>query len=330
MKCTTCAHPQRQAIDQALLAGDATFEALSRQYGPSISALYRHKKHLEAKTRRARARLRDNLSLGFFCKLNNFLAQIQNAAQTADAEGNAAVVLKTATVGTRIINSLTKQELPLELDMVYRFLASPQWATQDSLLPTDPQILTDSHQAIAAGLFFPCPELTLPDLDDEDDYDDENDDDAGNKTAHEAEAKKQAELSRLLSRLDLDPTLATPPRQTRPSRQPATGRRKHCEARNYREIRALPKILTNNIKKITPAKKLARKTPVSGGTRRAAPAKAKRLPPIIWKATPRLPPFSRPPRNLLGQPKTGNRQLLLRNSKLAARPLTHSCRPFPF
>ena len=55
MKCTTCAHPQRQAIDLALLAGDATYETLSRQYGPSISALYRHKKHLEAKTRRARA-----------------------------------------------------------------------------------------------------------------------------------------------------------------------------------------------------------------------------------------------------------------------------------
>ena len=167
MKCTICTHPQHQAIDQALLVGDATYEALSRQYGPSISALYRHKKHLETKTRRARARLRDNLSLGFFCKLNNFLAQIQNAAQTADAEGNAAVVLKAATVGTRIITSLAKQELPLELDMVYRFLASPQWATQDSLLPTDPQILTDSHQAIAASLFFPCPELTLPDLDDE-------------------------------------------------------------------------------------------------------------------------------------------------------------------
>ncbi len=168
MKCTVCTHPQHQAIDQALLVGDATYEALSRQYGPSLSAIYRHKKHLETKTRRARARLRDNLSLGFFCKLNNFLAQIQNAAQTADAEGNAAVVLKAASVGTRIITSLAKQELPLELDMVYRFLASPQWATQDSLLPTDPQIFTDSHQAIAASLFFPCPDPPpLPAAEDE-------------------------------------------------------------------------------------------------------------------------------------------------------------------
>ncbi len=248
MKCTTCAHPQRQAIDQALLAGDATYEAISRQYGPSISALYRHRKHLEAKTRRARARLRDNLSLGFFCKLNNFLAQIQNAAQTADAEGNAAVVLKAATVGTRIITSLAKQELPLELDMVYRFLASPQWAAQDSLLPTDPQLFTDSHQAIAASLFFPCPELTLPDLDDAADADGSAEA-AAEPDDRAAKAGVAEELSRLLSRLDLDPTLALPSILATPgskletsptaNRQLAAANHSRLsakKARNYREI----------------------------------------------------------------------------------------------
>ncbi len=112
MKCTVCTHPQHHAIDQALLAGDATYEALSRQYGPSLSAIYRHKKHLETKTRRARARLRDNLSLGFFCKLNNFLAQIQNAAQTADAEGNAAVVLKAATSGPGLLPPSPNRNCP--------------------------------------------------------------------------------------------------------------------------------------------------------------------------------------------------------------------------
>ncbi len=229
MKCTVCTHPQHQAIDQALLVGDATYEALSRQYGPSPSAIYRHKKHLEAKTRRARARLRDNLSLGFFCKLNNFLAQIQNAAQTADAEGNAAVVLKAASVGTRIISSLAKQELPLELDMVYRFLASPQWASQDSLLPTDPQIFTDSHQAIAASLFFPCPEPAAPDLDDEaDDYAEdaaENDDRAD-------QAGVAEELSRLLSRLDLDPSPTSPSLPKNRHAKPET------PPKNQREITA--------------------------------------------------------------------------------------------
>ncbi len=174
--------------------------------------------------------MRDNLSLSFFVKLNNFLAQIQNTAQTADAEGDAAVVLKAATAGTRIITSLAKQELPLESDMVYRFLASPQWATQDSLLPTDPQLLTDSHRAIAAGLFFPCPELTLPDLDAADA--DGSAEAAAEPDDRAAKAGVAEELSRLLSRLDLDPTLASPsilatPGLNRrfPSRKPAKGRR---------------------------------------------------------------------------------------------------------
>ncbi len=186
--------------------------------------------------------MRDNLSLGFFCKLNNFLAQIQNASQTADAEGNAAVVLKAASVGTRIISSLAKQELPLELDMVYRFLASPQWATQDSLLPTDPQLFTDSHQAIAASLFFPCPDPPpLPAAEDEADDDDEND---WNEKPPEDEAGKAAAIAQLLPRLDLGPSPTSPSLlETRQRRNTANSTEKFSAklARNYREIRALLK-----------------------------------------------------------------------------------------
>ena len=155
------------------------------------------------------------------------------------------------------------------------------------------------------------------------------------------EAGVAEELSRLLSRLDLDPTPASPSlleTRTRNSKlpqpptgnwQPKTSREFSAKkARNYREIRALPKKITNNINKIIPVKKLARKTPVSGGTRRAAPAKATRLPPIIWKATPRLPPSASNP-ELLRKPKTENWKL--RNSKLASRPpLTRFSHAFPF
>ena len=46
----------------------------------------------------------------------------------------------------------TKMEVPLELDTVYRLISSPQWTSQDSLLPTDPRIITGSHQALADPL----------------------------------------------------------------------------------------------------------------------------------------------------------------------------------
>ncbi len=67
--------------------------------------------------------------------------------------------------GTRILNFITKLDVQFDQDTVYRLLASPQWVSQDSLLPTDPGIITGSHQTLADDLFFPCPEPP-PDWDD--------------------------------------------------------------------------------------------------------------------------------------------------------------------
>ena len=266
--------------------------------------------------------MRDNLSLGFFLKLNNFLDQIQNSAQTADAEGNAPVVLKAAGVGNRIITSLAKMELPLELDTVYRLLASPQWAAQDSLLPTDPKILTDSHQAIAAGLFFSCPELTLPDLDDDDKEDDYEEDDAENDDRDD-KAGVAEELSRLLSRLDLDPTAASPSWLETRNQQLETSQTENRKlaaenqaridakkARNYREIRALPKIITNNISKITPAKKLSAKNPCVGRDSQGGASQSE-APPAVGLSSNTAPPAGKP-----SPPPTLNSPLETRNSEL--------------
>ena len=78
-KCTVCQHPRRQAIDQALLARAGTLEALSRQFGPSMSALHRHKKHLRENLRQAQQRLDDNLRLGLLFKLNQTLDRVEIA-----------------------------------------------------------------------------------------------------------------------------------------------------------------------------------------------------------------------------------------------------------
>ena len=66
MSCTVCHHPQCHDIDLSLLSRSNTLESLSRQYGPSKSALWRHKNHLEEKMFRARERLqRIRPPLGF-------------------------------------------------------------------------------------------------------------------------------------------------------------------------------------------------------------------------------------------------------------------------
>jgi hypothetical protein len=157
-KCTVCHHHQRQAIDQALLAENATLAALSQQYGPSIISLFRHKKHLGEKMRRARQRLRNSQTQGYLFKLNAFLDHVQRAVRTAEAGSNVDQVLKGSHVGSRIIHQINQMEVPLELDTFYRLISSPQWTSQDSLLPTDPGIITGIHRALADHAFFPCPD----------------------------------------------------------------------------------------------------------------------------------------------------------------------------
>ncbi len=158
MKCTVCQHPQRHDIDRALLAGNATFAALSQQYRLSISALFRHKKLLKLKMAEARDRLQDNLHQGCLFQFNEFLEATRQFVRTAGADGNTRQALQAVCAGTRILNFITKLDVNLDQDTVYRIMASPQWATQDSLLPTDPRIITDTHQALAHDLFFRCPE----------------------------------------------------------------------------------------------------------------------------------------------------------------------------
>ena len=171
-KCTVCQHPNLHAIDQAILARKGTFEALSRQFGPSKSALWRHEKHLQEKISQAQRRLDDNLRLGLVFKLNHILDRIDQASAQAQAADNVDQVLKAGQVSNRIIRDLGKMAAPWDPDTVYRVLASPQWQAQDSLLPTEAAFLAAGHKNLAESLFRPCPEPP-PDWDDTDD-DEEN------------------------------------------------------------------------------------------------------------------------------------------------------------
>jgi hypothetical protein len=162
MPCTICNNPKRQEIDQALVAGSATLTALGQQYGLSTSALHRHKAHLQAKVSRAKDRLLDNLRQGCLFWLSQAVEMTMQTAQAAQAEGNGKVVLQAVSQGTRLITIILKQDLPLDDRLVYDILASPQWTSQPSLLPHNPEILSRSRQALSETLSTPCPEGTAP------------------------------------------------------------------------------------------------------------------------------------------------------------------------
>jgi hypothetical protein len=158
MPCSICQHPKRQEIDQAFIAGSATLTALSQAHSLSTSALHRHKQHLLKKIAAAQNRFQEILREGYLFILYEFLTMIHRAARTAEAEGNERLFLQAVRQGTNIMKFMAKLDSSLSPDTVHRLLASPQWAEQGSLLPTDPQFVDRSPQALADSLFPPCPE----------------------------------------------------------------------------------------------------------------------------------------------------------------------------
>jgi hypothetical protein len=156
MNCTVCQHPQRQEIDQALITGSATLEALSQNYGLSTSALQRHKAHLRLKVDRARNQLQDNLRQGCLFWLSQALEMCMQTAQDAQTEGNSRILLQAIRQGTRLITIILKQDFQLDDRIVFEMLSSPEWATQDSLLPHNPQVLIAGRRALTRTLSSPC------------------------------------------------------------------------------------------------------------------------------------------------------------------------------
>ena len=162
MSCTVCQHPQRQEIDQALVAGSATLTALSQKHGLSTSALHRHQAHLQANMKQARERLRHNLSQSCYFWLSQALEMVMATAKAAHTDGNPKLVLQAAAQGTRLINLMMKQDFPLEDRVIYTILTAPQWHTQTGLLPDDPHLLALSRESLGDIFSTPCPDGPPP------------------------------------------------------------------------------------------------------------------------------------------------------------------------
>jgi hypothetical protein len=158
MPCSVCQHPKRQEIDQALVAGSATLNSLCREHGLSTSALSRHKGHLAVKLHQTGERLQDILQQGCLFWISQALEITQNIARAAEAEGNFKLSLQAVSQGTRLVRIIQKQNLSLDRVLLYDIMTSPQWLTQSSLLPHDPEIMSRSRQSLVNNFSSPCPD----------------------------------------------------------------------------------------------------------------------------------------------------------------------------
>src|SRR5438552_14632065 len=82
-KCVICRHPDRQAIEKALLAGE-TLRNIGVAHGISAASVYRHKAHVIRAMELACNRRDESLGTSLLDKLGRIEFDLQRLAQLAE------------------------------------------------------------------------------------------------------------------------------------------------------------------------------------------------------------------------------------------------------
>ena len=147
-QCSICTNEQRDAIDQALIAGTG-YRKIAERFGVSPAALSRHlRRHLVALLAGRQEVDADNL-LGQVADLQR---QAQVIKDKAEKKGD----LKTALQGirelVRIIELLAKLRGELDTRPILNVLLSPEWVTIRSVLLEALSSFPDARRAAATAL----------------------------------------------------------------------------------------------------------------------------------------------------------------------------------
>jgi hypothetical protein len=127
-KCTICGHPDRKAIDRAILQGES-FRGISRKHSLSEDALQRHvsKNHMVSKI----ARAEEAKELAQAATLLDQVKDLQQRAMGILAKAEAADDLRTALQGVKEVRSclelLAKVTGELESGPQVNILMAPEW-----------------------------------------------------------------------------------------------------------------------------------------------------------------------------------------------------------
>ena len=151
-RCSVCDHPERAAIDAALVEG-VSYRDIARQWGVSKDAVSRHKAdhlpaHLAAAQEAATAASADDL-----------LAQVETLRQKATRIGDKAEKagdLRTALQGVRelvrIVELLARLQGELQEAPIVNILLLPEWVQVQTVLLAALAPFPDARAAAAAAL----------------------------------------------------------------------------------------------------------------------------------------------------------------------------------
>ncbi len=153
--CTACAHPDRKAIDEALITG-LPLREISRRWGVSKDAASRHRKHVTPALARVVSRRRaDAGPESALDRLEELYGRASVVLEAAEREGQASLSLAAIRELRGIVEMLAR--ITGELDdrpqlNVLNVHATPEWlATRDAMLGALSPY-PDAARAVAARL----------------------------------------------------------------------------------------------------------------------------------------------------------------------------------
>ena len=149
--CTICIHPDRPAIDTALIAGEA-YRGIAKRYEASEAAMFRHREHLPATMVKAQA-------AGQVAKADDLLEQLQalrNKAMALLLKAEAAGDYRTALAGIRearaCIETLLEVEGELDRRPQVNIAISAEWIEIRSVILTALQTHPEARQDVVTAL----------------------------------------------------------------------------------------------------------------------------------------------------------------------------------
>jgi hypothetical protein len=150
--CTICHHPQREAIDQALVAGEA-FRNIAQRFAASSDAVYRHKQdHLPQHLCQAKAAQEVRQADALLAKVQALEADARRIQATAEADGDLRTALQGIRKLVRIIELQARLLGELQEGQTVNILVLPQWQDLRSVILRALVPYPEARQAVTTAL----------------------------------------------------------------------------------------------------------------------------------------------------------------------------------
>ena len=150
--CTVCTHPERDAINKALVDG-TPYRTIAQRFAASPDAVLRHKtEHLPAIMVKSKEAQEEALADDLFAQLK----QLRNKAISILLKAESAGDLRTALLGIResraCIELLAEMEGELNRNPVTNILIAPEWLQVRALLMTALSEYPEARANVARAL----------------------------------------------------------------------------------------------------------------------------------------------------------------------------------